>query len=278
MRRKADRTTTTVALPSPTSIAITLLRSGLMFICGAFRAEWREVLFSGMFTGVSGVGEGSLVLVLMAVFFFDAEKDFLAHCGLEFECLMIRNWLPVADATGFDGFSLAACCEHNAGLVIVGVILCPWLDWLNSSCPDTSLVVSDTDNFPGHLRAYASDFLQYRAWCGTRRDEDVVREVLNLVVRAVGRELDQGFEFLDIRGRYEVAGIEDRALDPIWPRSTRSGTITYGLIVIVNHSLNFCYFGYWVHGAVLFVYLDNVCCERLAWKRASVERHHPHEA
>ncbi len=86
---EADRARVAAAgvlvLPGVAPVAALLGTRMLLFIRRTLGAERRKVLFAGVFARVAGVGEGGFVVVFEVLFLFDAEQDFLADGGFEFE-------------------------------------------------------------------------------------------------------------------------------------------------------------------------------------------------
>ncbi len=191
---------------------------------------------------------------------------------------MRGHGLPIADVVRFDRFGVAAGGEDDAEGAVVAVGLHACVCGLHARGPNAVLVVREADYSPSRSRADAADFIQDRLRGWPRRDEDVVREILNLVLGAVVGQFDEGFEAFDVLGGDEVAGVEDGALDFVGAGAFGGYAVEDGLVVFVDHLLDFGDFGDGVHGALLVCYLDHFGVDWLARGRAVVVGVWVHEA
>lgn len=210
-----------------------------------------------MLASVLSVRKGCLVVVFVGVLFFDAKQHFLAHGRLELILLILRHGLPVSDVTRLDWLCLSSGCQHDAGCRVLGVVFGTWYCRRDTSCPNSVLVDSDAIHFPCHLRSNATNFVEYCSWCRAWCDEDVVGEMAYFVLRAIGWQLDQASQLLDVVLSDEVSCVEDGTLDPVWSSAGRSFAITNSLVAAIDHLLHLRNFRNWVHVRLLLANLDD---------------------
>lgn len=106
------------------------------------------------------VGEVALPLILVGVFFLDAQQHLLANDALEQKRLLIWHWMPIGDPRGIRRLCVLANGQHDGRDWVLRVDLLRVGNWLNSGRPYLILKARDTCDFPDDLVAYTTYLLK----------------------------------------------------------------------------------------------------------------------